>query len=278
MGNATFGRNTRDLIEIPGTLRGQRRLTAAPLWARWSSGHPPRLTPLKAALERGPEGLQFRDAREFSSTADHVGTTGYTTANPSGTTTTMALPSNGVIYVDNSLTGSCSGGYVREQRYSGLGAGSPSSCGNAWVSGTYNSDLTIGADNDVIVENNLIAGTTAAARADRQNRSVSPGDHDMNRHGCAKRGSTGGPPVDAAIWPAAPSPHNWFAARRRELTVFGLAPTVRGPSAPVRASISRVPQGVRVTTPALPRAAYFSIRAGLLAISRETEQVPPIQP
>jgi hypothetical protein len=70
----------------------------------------------------------------------------------------MRLPSNGVIYVDNSLSGSCSGGFVRTQNYSGTGRGAPTSCENAWVSGTYSSDLTIAADNDVIVEDDITRG------------------------------------------------------------------------------------------------------------------------
>lgn len=82
-----------------------------------------------------------------------------------------------------------SGGYVREQRYNGLGAGSPSSCGNAWVSGTYNSDLTIGADNDVIVENDLIRGNDGVLLgliANNFVRVYHPVDHDLNEvNGCA---------------------------------------------------------------------------------------------
>mgnify|MGYP003286803479 CR=1 FL=1 len=38
---------------------------------------------------------------------------------------------------------------------SGTGRGASTSCGNAWISGTYSSDLTIGADNDVIVEGDV---------------------------------------------------------------------------------------------------------------------------
>jgi hypothetical protein len=65
---------------------------------------------------------------------------------------TMALPANGVIYVDHN--GTCTSGYVREQTYP-TGVTEERTCGNAWVSGNYAKDLTIAAANDVIVTGNL---------------------------------------------------------------------------------------------------------------------------
>ena len=281
-GNATFGRNTRDLIEIsgdPSWVNGG--CTASPniVGTLVPRATPLDLPPSNAALETVVlPGYKFqgRTRIQLNGTTMSV-TTGYTTANPSGTTTTMALPSNGVIYVDNSLTGSCSGGYVREQRYSGLGAGSPSSCGNAWVSGTYNSDLTIGADNDVIVENDLIRGNDGVLLgliANNFVRVYHPVDHDLNevrrlrQHGkhrgpADRRGHPG---------PAALVHPRQLVLRRAD----GRPDGVRGhrPAVP-RAGrhrfrgehLHRLPQGVRVQRPpALPRAALFPrSRAGLLA-------------
>jgi Tfp pilus assembly protein PilX len=66
----------------------------------------------------------------------------------SGSWQTLALPSNGVIYVKNES--GCSVGYARNQTYN-----NPSACGDAWVKGDYSSNLTIAADNDVIVDGNL---------------------------------------------------------------------------------------------------------------------------
>jgi hypothetical protein len=79
-----------------------------------------------------------------------------------GTTVSKALPPSGVVYVNN--TTGCSP-YARQQDYP---LGPPNfptdpaymeqpGCGNVWVQGTYNSDITIGADNDIIVTDDLKA-------------------------------------------------------------------------------------------------------------------------
>jgi hypothetical protein len=74
-----------------------------------------------------------------------------TNANLSGGVQTVALPSNGVIYVDNA---SCTAGYDRTPDYT-----EPSGCGNVYVHGSYGANLTIGAANDVIVDGNLTRGS-----------------------------------------------------------------------------------------------------------------------
>jgi hypothetical protein len=83
--------------------------------------------------------------------------TGYTKINMTGAnmtvtnaafgTKTMALPSNGVIYVDSSA---CPAGYAYKQDYS-----TPSTCGTVEVMGNYSQNLTIGADSDIIVTDNI---------------------------------------------------------------------------------------------------------------------------
>jgi type II secretory pathway pseudopilin PulG len=73
-----------------------------------------------------------------------------------GTTTNgVALPANGVIYVQNS---SCTYGYKPTDTQN-----IDDGCGVAQVSGTYNKDLTIAAEDDVIVMNNLqrLSGSNA---------------------------------------------------------------------------------------------------------------------
>jgi hypothetical protein len=59
----------------------------------------------------------------------------------------MNLPSNGVIYVENT---SCTSSYDRTPDY----APNPG-CGNAYVHGSYGSNLTIGAANDIIIDEDL---------------------------------------------------------------------------------------------------------------------------
>jgi len=59
----------------------------------------------------------------------------------------MTLPANGVIYVDNI---SCTSSYDRTADYT-----ESSNCGNAYVHGSYGSNLTIGAANDIIIDEDL---------------------------------------------------------------------------------------------------------------------------
>ena len=70
-----------------------------------------------------------------------------TNANLVGGQQTMNLPSNGVIYVDNI---SCTSSYDRTADYT-----ESSNCGNAYVHGSYGGNLTIGAANDIIIDEDL---------------------------------------------------------------------------------------------------------------------------
>jgi hypothetical protein len=65
--------------------------------------------------------------------------------NVANTQTGLALPPNGVIYVDND-TGTCNAEIPVLSDYN-----EESACGNVYVSGTYNKSLTIASRNDVIV-------------------------------------------------------------------------------------------------------------------------------
>lgn len=66
--------------------------------------------------------------------------------------TFKAIPSNGVIYIGNSTSSACS------TAYSPYTATYPatSSCGNVLVQGTYSGKLTIAAENDIIITDDLI--------------------------------------------------------------------------------------------------------------------------
>ena len=68
-----------------------------------------------------------------------------------GTTVSKSLPPSGVIYVKST---SCSTGYSRAATYAAAAG-----CGNVRVSGTYSKDITIGADNDIIVMDDFRART-----------------------------------------------------------------------------------------------------------------------
>lgn len=64
----------------------------------------------------------------------------------------VALPPNGVIYVENDPTqGGCTAGYDRSNDYSSQ----PPGCGDIWISGSYSADLTIAADNDIVINGHV---------------------------------------------------------------------------------------------------------------------------
>ena len=64
----------------------------------------------------------------------------------------MAWPAKGVIYVGNDpLQGGCTAGYDRSNDYSSQEPG----CGDVWISGNYGDDLTVAADNDVVINGHL---------------------------------------------------------------------------------------------------------------------------
>jgi hypothetical protein len=62
-----------------------------------------------------------------------------------GTTRTMPLPPNGVVYVQNG-TGSCT-----PSRPPATGYSESASCGNLYVSGVYEQSMTLAAQNDIII-------------------------------------------------------------------------------------------------------------------------------
>jgi hypothetical protein len=64
-----------------------------------------------------------------------------------GSTTSQALPANGVIYVQN---GTCGAIYSAPQTYT-----EPSGCGNVYVKGSTSKSLTIASARDIIVTDNL---------------------------------------------------------------------------------------------------------------------------
>jgi hypothetical protein len=87
-----------------------------------------------------------------------LGTDSFTVTN-NGSTATKAYPKNGVIFVDNN--GACGYSYSPFNPYGqatnpwNAPSTVPEACGNVWVSGTYNHDLTIASRNDVIIDGDV---------------------------------------------------------------------------------------------------------------------------
>jgi Tfp pilus assembly protein PilX len=160
-GAPDFGRDANDDIELNGDSPG---------WVSGCSGAAPNF---KGVVD-WPAGQlpmpQSNSALEASADAAYVfngetrlvfnGSTVSITNN--GTTTSKALPPSGVIYVNST---SCNVGYARQQTYTTSSYMTNPGCGNVWISGTYNSDITIGADNDIIVMDDFKSNTLSTVLA-----------------------------------------------------------------------------------------------------------------
>ena len=152
-GGTTLGRTKADSIEISGPH--------SPGWKNKSgcSGSPN----MKGTLQSGAEPLEIPPTSTNSELASAAlpayrytgktfieldGTSMRVKTNGATSFTTVAMPSNGVIYVNN---GACSGTMSPAlARYT-----ESNGCGNLYVHGTYAKNLTIASANDIIVDGDL---------------------------------------------------------------------------------------------------------------------------
>lgn len=147
-GSPTFGRSPADAIEVssapPGYYQGcsgggtpnflGTYVTSAPVLT------PP---PTNGSLSKVAGAVKYTGQTRIVLSGTNM------TVTTSTGTSTVPIPSSGVVYVSN---GSCSGGL---NPYT-VTYPSPSGCGNAIVSGSYSGQLTIAAENDVIIDDDLI--------------------------------------------------------------------------------------------------------------------------
>ena len=162
-----FGRSGRnDAFEVAGaapgvvgsgtpTFNGPRVLPASTLTPPPSNGTLRTLAGPGGWLLTGQTCLVFRSngTVDIHNGANSWSTTGRVTC--SGTPVNRPLtgpngPPNGVIYVQNSTTVACNGTYTRYQRYQNT-----SSCGDVAVSGDYAGSVTVGSENDIIINGDL---------------------------------------------------------------------------------------------------------------------------
>ena len=118
-----------------------------------------------------------------------------------GTTVTKSMPPSGVVYANST---SCNVGYSRQQTYTSANFMNNPGCGNVWVSGTYNSDITIGADNDIIVMDDLTSSSTSTVLGGLVANNFVRVFHPVNNWNasgtdCDNNGGPGGIQIDAAI-------------------------------------------------------------------------------
>jgi len=155
-GTPEFGRSGTDKIEVS---------SAAPGW-RGSGGCNPNapvftgtFTPNAPILAMPPSNSKLKKVVEpnvkFTGTTTIVLTGGsMTVTNPSMglSNVNRALPTNGVIYVED---GGCGMTYRPLNLPSGDVYSVPNSCGDVYVSGSYSKDITIAAEKDVIIRGNI---------------------------------------------------------------------------------------------------------------------------
>lgn len=150
-GSPRFGRETRpagskDAVEVSGPAPGWRGSGSTPVFNTESG----QLTPNSTRLEMPPDNVGLRTIAQNNGlllTGRSTIELGTTQMKVNGVT--VPFPANGVIYVQNAQDAAC-GAYDREQRYDGDPA-----CGDIYVKGTYNRDLTIASQNDIVVYGDL---------------------------------------------------------------------------------------------------------------------------
>jgi hypothetical protein len=143
----TFGRDTGDTIEVvpttnPRVAAGgcQDKTNMLGLWKTGVQAFdPPTDDQPLAQIAQQPGGAYYTGKTIIRLAGNQM------TVTNSGSTSTRQVPTNGVVYVAG--TGSCLTQYPAQVNYSDNDSG----CGNVYVSGQYNSNLTIAADNDVII-------------------------------------------------------------------------------------------------------------------------------
>ena len=151
-GSPDFGRTSADTIEVSSPPQGWYRYgscTGNPDFIGTFVTNAPVLTPpptnSKLSLIAQNGGVRYTGQVGIVLNSNNTMTV---RTNMSQAGTTVALPANGVIYVAN---GACS------SSYSPFTATYPntSGCGNVRVRGTYSGQLTIAAENDIIIDGNL---------------------------------------------------------------------------------------------------------------------------
>jgi hypothetical protein len=150
-GSPTFGRTERDAVEINGPSPFASACSGSSADVDGTLIHPAG----QLGMPPSNQGLRDLAAAEYQFTGLTTivlsGSQMQVTNALRGGTFTMPLPANGVIYVSN-LTGGCtSPSFEYRQEYDSPQAG----CGDVWVSGQYGSDLTIAADNDVVINGSI---------------------------------------------------------------------------------------------------------------------------
>jgi hypothetical protein len=228
-GSPQFGRTAADKVEVSGPAPGWRTngCAATPNFVGTYKSSSPVL-----AMPQSNNALKTVASSQYTFT-------GTTTIQLNGASmlvtnaakglnrSNMALPPNGVVYVQNGI---CGLGYNLYQDYN-----DPVGCADLWVQGTYSSSLTLASENDIIVSGNLtkVGNATLGLIPNNFARVYHPV---TNRSGNSCTNAAGSPTnmrIDAAILSLAHSfiVDNYFCgAPLGSLSVNGaIAQRFRGP-------------------------------------------------
>jgi hypothetical protein len=138
----------------------------------------------------------------------------------------MPLPRDGVIYVSNKSTPACLGYDPLNPTPAGA-----TGCGDVWVSGTYASSMTINAENDIIVQDDVTAIGSAKPLLGLISNNWIRVHHPVNGS-CQNSGGPGAIRIEAAILSLRHSfavDNFWCGSKLGDLTVFGaIAQKYRG--------------------------------------------------
>ena len=281
-GTPTFGRNAQDRIESgngwrSGGCSGVPNFQGTLIPDSSTIGMPATNASLATVAAAGGYTFTGPTTIKFGTAPGKITVTNLPTYN----NTQMAYPSNGVIYVKAS--GSCPLYSALYPSYSSSsGAPNVSGCGDAKISGTYDTDLTIATQNDLIVTGDvlrdpsgdamlgLIADGFVRVEHDTNGFSLStpPNDPDVQQRGRGRPEDRRSDPDPAALGHRRPlllrQPDRQADDQRHDRAEVPR----RGGQEQRRVGRPRLPQGLRVRpAPGLPLAAALP-RPGEVGVAR----------
>ncbi len=109
---------------------------------------------------------------------------------------TLGWPKNGLIYVRSSSTEGCGYPYSPSNSDNSEETSNETNCGNVYVSGTYSQSLTIGAENDLVINGEIyptsVAGNLGAEPTGTNTLGLIAGGFVRVYHPCSKSSGNGG--------------------------------------------------------------------------------------
>jgi Tfp pilus assembly protein PilE len=161
-GAATFGRKGHvpaDVIEMNGGTYNQGGCSGSPTYNTSSGTFSTKGAELVPPTSDTTLGAYVEKEDEFTGVT-HIVMNGsektLTVTNSAKVKKTIPWPKNGLVYVRSNTQGeACGYDYKPENSDNSEEQTSETNCGNVYVGGTYSESLTIGSEDDVIINNNI---------------------------------------------------------------------------------------------------------------------------